>query len=79
MTVLKEYDIGTYCSCKHKEKYKNCVGAPRRETMAALKKMGLSDKISPEINLVMIPLHCGQVTALLTCRLKKAKLLPMGE
>jgi hypothetical protein len=38
MAVLKEYAIGRHCSCRHKEKYKNYVGAPRRERVAALKK-----------------------------------------
>jgi hypothetical protein len=41
-----------------------------------LKKRRLSDKIFPENNPAMIPLHCGQVTACLACKLKEAKLLP---
>jgi hypothetical protein len=36
MAVLKEYAIDRRGSCKHKGKYKNCVGAPSRERKEGL-------------------------------------------
>jgi hypothetical protein len=36
--VLKEYNIARHYNSKHKEKYENCVGALRREKVAALKR-----------------------------------------
>jgi hypothetical protein len=35
---LKEYNIATHYNSKHKEKYKNCVSALRREEVVALKR-----------------------------------------
>jgi hypothetical protein len=35
--VLKEYNIARHYSSKHKEKCENCIGALRRDKVAALK------------------------------------------
>jgi hypothetical protein len=78
--VLKEYAIGRHCSCKHKESYKNCVGASRRERVAALKKGGLSEKnITRKQSSDDSSALRASYRKLLTCRIKKAKLLPDGE
>jgi hypothetical protein len=42
---LKKYNTARHYNSKHKEKYKNCVGALRREKVAAL-KMGLESQQS---------------------------------
>jgi hypothetical protein len=38
IAVLKEYNIARHYNSKHKAKYKNCLGALRKENMTALKK-----------------------------------------
>jgi hypothetical protein len=36
IAVLKKYSIARHCNSKHKEKYRTCIGASRRE-LATLK------------------------------------------
>jgi hypothetical protein len=38
IALLKEYNFARHCNSKHKEKFKSCAGALRREKVTALKR-----------------------------------------
>jgi hypothetical protein len=38
IAVLKEYNIARHYNSKHKEKYKDCVGALKRDEVEVLKR-----------------------------------------
>jgi hypothetical protein len=61
IAVLKEYSIASRCNSKHKENYKNCVGALIREKWLP-QNGSLSHNNSLENNQMTIPLHCGKVS-----------------
>jgi hypothetical protein len=77
--VLKEYNITRHYHSKHKEKYKNCVGALRREKVVALQKVlqsqqNISRKQSNDSSSAL-----QQLIVLLTCWLMEANHSLMGN
>jgi hypothetical protein len=78
ITVFKD-NIVRYYNSKHKEKYRNCVCALRREKVVDLKG-GLShSRMSSKNNPMIVPLHCRKATVLLTRWLKKANFIFNGK